>query len=668
MQKEIEAEEKRDAELTEKFVCYCKTNQDGLAASTEELRNEIPQIEAEIEATAGLKAQLAQELAEHKSARADAKSTIEGATKRRETEAAEFAKESADLKANIAASGKAIDALRKGMSGAFLQSDAAGVLRNVLLQRSFDRYSQSLLTEFLSSSTQYAPASGEIVGIISQLKEDMEKELKEATDAENSAIAQFDGLVAAKEKEIAVATQAIESKTERAGKAAVQAVNLKNDLEDAKESLAEDLAFLADLKENCATKASEYDERKKMRAEEQLALSETIKVLNDDDALDLFKKTLASPSSFLQVTNERETRERAVALLSEAGNQPQLSFITLALQGKKAGFEKVLKMIDNMVATLDQEQKDDDAHKEWCGAEFDSSEDQEKETERTIATLETQIGEAEEAIATLTQEITALETGIKELDTAVAEATAQRKSENQNFVSTAASNNAALQLLEVAKNRLNKFYNPALYKPPPERELTEEERIYLASGGVLTTQAPGGIAGTGVALPAFVQVAAKDAPAPPPETVDAYAKRDSSGPIALIDSLKRDLEKDMQQNEHDEKTAQKEYERTMADSAQKRKMDSKSITEKQDQKAGLEADLMAAKDAKKMNAADLLATREYISQLHGSCDFLLQNFGLRKEARASEVDALKKAKAVLSGADYSLLQTRTSAFLRRAAA
>merc|ERR1719482_1166816 len=103
------------------------------------------------------------------------------------------------------------------------------------------------MTEFLSTSTQqgYAPASGEIVGILKQLLENMEGDLKEATDTENAAIEEFNGLVAAKKKEIAAATEAIEAKTARAGEGAVQLVNLKNDLADAQDSLADDTKYLA---------------------------------------------------------------------------------------------------------------------------------------------------------------------------------------------------------------------------------------------------------------------------------------------------------------------------------------------------------------------------------------------------------------------------------------
>merc|ERR1711977_151138 len=104
----------------------------------------------------------------------------------------------------------------------------------------------------------------------------------------------------------------------------------------------------------------------------------------------------------------------------------------------------------------------------------------------------------------------------------------QRKDEHADFEAQKANDGAVIQIIGVAKNRLNKFYNPKLYKPPPKRELTEEERITLNMGGTLApTNPPGGIAGTGVG---FVQVRAhermqnRDAPPPPPPGASAHKK------------------------------------------------------------------------------------------------------------------------------------------------
>merc|ERR1712072_1459439 len=104
----------------------------------------------------------------------------------------------------------------------------------------------------------------------------------------------------------------------------------------------------------------------------------------------------------------------------------------------------------------------------------------------------------------------ALQDSIKALDKAVAEATEQRQEENEDFQELTASDSAAKELLGFAKNRLNKFYNPKLYKPPPKRVLSEEDTIVVNMGGTLApTAAPGGIAGTGIA--ALVDISAHNA-------------------------------------------------------------------------------------------------------------------------------------------------------------
>jgi len=659
MAKEIETDGEKDEEMHEKYICYCETNLKKLVDGVAALEEEIPQIEASIEEAVSTKAQLEADLVKHKKDREDAKAAIADATAQREKEKAAFDAEDAEDKANIAACGKAIKAIEKGMAGGFLQSSAATTLKNIVINRDMDRFSRMMLTDFLQSSSGESGSTGEIVGILKQLLETMEKEHKEVVDEEAAAVAEFESLVDAKEKEIQAATEAIEAKTEKNGEYAVKIVNLKNDLEDAQESLGEDQKFTAELKKGCATAQTDYDSRVKGRAEELVAVQETIKILNDDDALDLFKKTLPSPS-LLQVTDTRDIRDSALQALSGVQNSQKLGFIELALMGKKVSFDKVIKMMDDMVVLLKEEQKDDEAQKEWCETEFETSEDKEVDLKHKLEGLTAAIEEMTEGIAKLTDEIKALEDGIVALDKSVAEATETRKEEHEEFVTVAAQNNAAVQLLGVAENRLNKFYNPSVYKAPQRRELTEEERIYVQSGGAdprdaeEAAAAQTGIAGTGVT--AFGQVA----PPPPPATAGAYKKKDAGGPTALIQKLANELKMEIQANEMDEKNAQEDYEELMAESASKRAADSKTITEKETQKAGLEGDLEAAKKDKKAAATDLMALGEYVAQLHGNCDFLLKNFDVRKEARSGEIDAIGKAKAVLSGADYSLLQVKHS--------
>merc|ERR1712139_740628 len=122
-----------------------------------------------------------------------------------------------------------------------------------------------------------------------------------ATATENASIKAYNELMAAKEKEVNALTKAIEEKMVRLGKLQVEIVEMKEDLDDTAKALLEDRKFLGDLKKNCATKAEEHEENMKLRSQELLALADTIKILNDDDALELFKKTLPSSASFVQV-------------------------------------------------------------------------------------------------------------------------------------------------------------------------------------------------------------------------------------------------------------------------------------------------------------------------------------------------------------------------------
>merc|ERR1712118_405506 len=120
-------------------------------------------------------------------------------------------------------------------------------------------------------------------------------------------------------------TKAIEEKMIRSGELAVEIVEMKNDAGDTAEALVEDKKFLADLEKNCKTKADEWETIVKTRNEELLALADTIKVLNDDDSLELFKKTLPGASAFVQV-EEGAQRQQALSIVHAAqGNgRPEL--------------------------------------------------------------------------------------------------------------------------------------------------------------------------------------------------------------------------------------------------------------------------------------------------------------------------------------------------------
>merc|ERR1719284_367569 len=200
---------------------------------------------------------------------------------------------------------------------------------------------RDVLSAFLSTGgSQGEAASGEITGILKQMKDTMDADLADATAKEEEAIKAFDAMSAAKAKEIQALTEEIESKTARHGEAKVELVNLKADLGDTQEALAEDKKFLEEMDKSCATKEGEWAERQKIRAEEMLAIHETIKILNDYDALELFKKTLPG-SSFLQMrVSAQIARQHAASMLK--GSDVRVNLIALALKGRKVNMDKVV--------------------------------------------------------------------------------------------------------------------------------------------------------------------------------------------------------------------------------------------------------------------------------------------------------------------------------------
>jgi septal ring factor EnvC (AmiA/AmiB activator) len=650
MQKKVTAEGEKEKELFDKYMCYCKNSDSTLGKSIGDAETKIPEVGTSIEEGKAKKVQLEDEVKSAQVGRSEAKDAIAKATSIREKEAASFAKESAEYKSNIDALKGAISAISAGMSGGFLQTNTAALVRKMALSGpNMEDMDRQELLAFLSGkqTTNYMPKSGEITGILKSMEDEMSKTLADITSDENAGVASFNELISAKTKEVQALTKAIEVKSKRVGELAVEIVMMKNDLDDTEQALLEDQKFYADLSKNCQTKQAEWDDIQQSRAAELVALADTIKILNDDDALELFKKTLPSAAGFLQLSvSTQNLREKALAVVRTAKKTAlpggELGFVELALSGKKMGFDKVIKLIDNMVGVLKKEQIDDDAKKEYCTMQIDQAEDKKKGLDQTISDHETSIEDAQEGIKTLKAELEALADGIKALDKSVAEATEQRKEEHADFTELMASDTSAKELLNFAKNRLNKFYNPKMYKAPPKRELS------------------------------FVQISVHnkntDAPGPAPDAPKAFKKKgeESNGVVSMIDLLIKDLDKEMQTADVEEKNAQKAYEQTMSDSAEKRAEDSKLITEKSSMKAQLETELQESKDGKATATKELMATLEYMSSLHSECDWLLKNFDVRKEARASEVDALGKAKAVLSGADFSFIQqTAGPKFLNR---
>jgi chromosome segregation ATPase len=619
IQKKVESEGEVETELHEKFMCQCKTGSASYTLSISDGEAKVESLAAGLKAAEGQLAQLKSDLTGAKADREAAKVALASAASMREKEAETFAALKAEAEANIAAVAKSVKAILAG-GGSFLQTSDAQKLNNIVSSsQAMSGDSRQEVLAFLDQSEESDESgvgSGQIVGILRQLGDEMTKDLNDATAVESKAISDFNELTTAKNAEVATLTSSIEDKISRIGETGLLIEDTKADAKDTAEKLAEDKDFLATLKVDCAKKATEWDAVCKERQAELVALSETITMLNSDDALELFKKTLPSAAAnFMQVTLQaKAVREKALAMIRASKTHgSHLDLIALALHGKTSDFAKVIGMIDNMVSVLKTEQNDDDEKKEYCASEIDATEDKIKGHEQDIRDSEAAVADAKETITTTEKDIKDLVAGLSSLDAAVTDATEQRQKENAAFKDLRAGNTAAKDLIMMAKKRLNKFYNPKL----------------------------------ALVATSFLQVTARVQPA-----MLQKKSEESAGVLAMMDTLVAELDKETTVATADEKDAQGDYETFMSDSKKMRAENTKILQDKTAAKADAIGALEAHEDVLVAGGASLKGANAQLAALHSDCDWLVANYDTRKEARADEVESLKNAKAVLSGAGF----------------
>jgi len=639
MQKKVAEEGKNSKEMFDKFMCQCAKSTSDLEKSIDTAQTKMPQIESSLKELIAEKDRLTNEIGSAKSDRTDSQKTLAEAKGLRVKEATAFKKESLESQANVKALGLAVSALRKGLGAGFLQTSSATILRRLTATIDMSDSDRDLVSSFLSASEEEAdsdssPGGSEIVGILDQMKDTMQKDMEEAAATEETAKKEFAVMVKAKEQQIVALGKQIQAKTSRLGEVSVQIVDLQEDRDDTSKQLKEDTALYNSLKKNCAARKDAFAEEEGTRSEEQIAIADTIKFLNDDDARGLFTKTFpTSSASFLQVQAKHHSRDRRHQALKVLGkvrgpHAAKFALIAFTLKQKASNFDKILKMVDDMVALLQKEQADDDKKKAYCTKELDEAEDTRKELVITISDMKKASAEKKDKVAQLSEELGALGKSIQDLDKDVASATAQRKEEHQAFVENLAANNAAKELLGIAKNRLNKFYNPKLYDPgmaPDMAKGPEEFKDSLVQEGDDDDEQ----------APSFAQV--------------SMQQHKSSGVVQLITTLIGDLDKEILEMKADESKSQSGYEKYIEGSTDKRATDAKMISEKEAVKADLEEKLHLLRGETSSKKKELANTITLQKDLHEECDWALKNYKARKTARAGEVDALRQAKAVLSG-------------------
>eukprot|EP00440_Ansanella_granifera_P075767 gb/GFBE01082220.1/.p1 GENE.gb/GFBE01082220.1/~~gb/GFBE01082220.1/.p1 ORF type:complete len:679 (+),score=276.57 gb/GFBE01082220.1/:1-2037(+) len=625
MAKKIEAEGEKEADLYDKFECYCKKTAAELETSIKE-QETGPITQADIDSKEAEITSLEQEVATLKADRVEEEQSLKSAESQRSKEHEHFVEDVAEEQEVVAGVDSAVSALDGGAT-ALLQGAKGSprMLRALEQNQRLDQDERQRLTSFLAGDATADP--GMVKGMLAGMKEDAVEEIHVDEETEDKSAHNFEEVESSKQTSISTLLEQFERKMKRIGELKVEVVNMKHAMEGAGSSLADDKKMLVDLQKNCAEKASAWEERKAGRAQEQTALQDTIKMLDSDESLDLFR---GRASALLQVSaNQEQAKAKALEFVNAAKSsgdaRPDLNFLALALSGKKVDFNKVLEKIDSMVDLLKKEGKDDSSKKEYCNKEFHKTEVKSKELDQAIKSLTASAAQKEEAVDQLKAEIKALQDGVAELDASVAQAGENRKAESEEFQQSTAEDSSALQLLSMARDRLNQVYNPSMV-------------------AATTTKSPYDLA--------LVQLAASGKIEQPPPTFEGDYKKagqESNGVLSMIDTLKDEVEQGIAMAKVAEQNAQKEYEETLQDAAKKREADVALATQKAGTKADLEGDASDDKTEVKSKLAASKAASEYAANLHQECDWLLQNIDLRAQARDEEKENLIRAKTVLAG-------------------
>jgi len=638
MLKQLEKEQEEDEEIYDKIACWCETNDRAKTKAIAEAEARIEALTTKIEELTAQSARLGTEIKNLEAEVEANQQALDKATAIRQKQLAEFNAEEKDLLESISALKAAITVLSKHHGGSLLQMPHSHILGvAATLQHEMQKHASLLkgvlthterkaASSFIQSPEDYfdakptfkqayAPQSGEIFGILRQMKETFESNLSEAQKEEIANQKAFEGLKAAKEAEIAAGQAQIDTKTQELADTDQKNAQAKQDIEDTKASLSADEQFLMMLKEKCSMTDKEWEERQKTRQLEIEAVSKALAILSGDDAHDLFTRTFNPALLQSEKSMNSERRAKASQLLSAAASRlhsPRLA--TLAYRVRLDAFTRVKKAIDDMVAQLLKEKEDEIKHKDFCVDELNANQLQTEKKEREKEDLLAKIEELKQTIKELTDLIETLKAEIKDLQVNLKRAGEDREKENKAFQLTVADQRETQKLLQAALAVLQDFYGKK-------------------TASLLQRQEPVG--------------------PPPPPGFEAYKKSSAAGGVlSMIQQIINDAKAMEAETIRDEEDAQKAYEDFVKETNASIEAKTKDIANKAEIKAKAEVDLVETEEAKEAVLLELEQLSNYNAQLHSSCDFVLKNFELRQTARDEEIEALKQAKAILSGAKF----------------
>lgn len=669
MQKELEQEAKEEKETYETMKCWCDKNNNGKMQAVKEQKDKIDELNALIESSTSKRAELETEIDQLKKDIDEAEKALAEATEIRKKQAAEFHEEETELLTSVKLLKGAIVALSKHHTG-LLQSDSDSelarlqpALRKLVhsnLKRlnfltvsnekdaflSFINANEDILEPdtpikanvdldlaFLQRDSMpvfksYAPQSGQVYGVLKQMKEAFELDLPEIQKEEAQRAEAFALMKGEKESEIAEYKASVKDKQALLATTKEELVVAKADLRDVKASLDADQKFLLELIERCTQGDAEWERRQKMRASEIEAVSQAIVILDTDEVRDgqqqMFRGFLqrSSRSTSLLRVRDANRRARAVALLSKVVDEaPALALILRS--AKKDPFKKVIEAIDALAEKLKLEMEDEVKHRDFCVEELHENQVDTEKKQAKLENLEAELNELAEHKKAVEETITNLRQDIANTQVEMQRAAEDRKAENLEFQKIVADQIRTIGALKAAHAKLGEFYFKNSNLMQKDAQPSGAAKLAAVNNAKLAATMP--------------------------EQEDYQSNTNSNKVMNLIQKLAGEAQVIKDSAVSDEQNAADAYVKLVSESNAAIKAKTKAVADKTEELAETEQKISQATIAKDQTLQDLESLAATKAELHAQCDFLLKNFDLRQKARAAELDAIAEVKAILSG-------------------
>lgn len=654
MLKKSRTEGKEERDLYADFKCYCDDNEKSNTETLATAEKNIALLENDIQGLLGSNSELSQEVAALKADMQKNQLARSEAQTLRDNENAAYLLEKADLEAAIAQLGKAVDALAaiggdqalasaahdKFMAGfdpeknktevllAGLSTSlnkamiAAGSRMEPQKKGQFEVLLQRIKAPFTGT---YVAQSGEVVGILKQMKATFESNLKESTSAENAAVSAHTKWSATKKSEWDTMDAASGKKSTQMGANDGDLSTKKQSLSSEKQSKESAIDFLDKLRPMCKDKAKDFEQRNMWRANEEAAISQAIAILNSDHAFDAFGKVNAT--SFLQVSSNprKQTTTKsgssvAIYLQQVARRQHSTRLARIAgmlLVGNP--FERVLIEIAKVKKVLEEEGALDVKTRDWCNAErgrtqgsIDTKEQDILDLEGEITQLETDIDHPDTGLKAAIKEH---EDKLEQYRTVMIEQTKERRKESQ--LNTESINDCveAAAILQKASALLTKYYD----------QLSKQRKQYYDAS--------------------FSQ---RD-PAPPATWDSQYQGQSESSVIVLIETIRENTvteEKSLHQTELEH---QQDYEDLMQSIKDLEASEQTDLVTAKKNLATKQQELGEKRTDKENTQNEVTALNRYLEEIKPGCDFITDNFDTRKSNRDAETSALDVAVQKIQG-------------------